>query len=167
MRTNPPKIANKQNYEQTGVSEIRKSWWILVCYPVLSLNGLKLCKLVSRFDPVLIPDQSLDFFGTNLILQVCISLCSVSDKSGAFLLQPGRIKMPLLICNCCILQLIPKRKNFPNSCKRFAPHWRRILFVNLLAQTIIFILPFPTRTERIFQKFFSPRASKHTHTPRK
>ena len=34
---------------------------ILACYPVLSLDGLKLCKFVSRF---LDADHSLDFLGT-------------------------------------------------------------------------------------------------------
>ena len=37
---------------------------ILACYPVLSLDGLKLCKSVSRSDLVLDADHSLDFLRT-------------------------------------------------------------------------------------------------------
>ena len=64
---------------------------VLECYPVLALNGLKLCKFVSRSDLVLIsswmPDHVLDFL-SYLVLQLCISFCSVSDKSGASLFLP-------------------------------------------------------------------------------
>ena len=66
-----------------------KSWGILECYPVLSLNGLKLCKFVSRSDLVLDADHALDFL-SYLVLQACILFCSVSDRSGTLL--------------CCLVQ---------------------------------------------------------------
>ena len=71
---------------------------MLGCYPVLSLNGLKLCKFVSRSDLILDADHSLDFL-SYLVLQACILFCSVSDKSGALLFCLVRIKMPLLTCS--------------------------------------------------------------------
>ena len=55
--------------------------------PVLSLNDLKLCKFVSRSDLVLDAANALDFW-PYLVLQACISFCSVSDKSGASLFLP-------------------------------------------------------------------------------
>ena len=67
-----------------------QSWSILECSPGFPLIGLKLCKPVSRSDLV----HSLDFLGTqealvsNLVLQACILLCSVSDKSGTLLFRP-------------------------------------------------------------------------------
>ena len=42
---------------RTSGSPIRKIYCILECYPVLSLNGLKLCKSVSRSDLVLDADH--------------------------------------------------------------------------------------------------------------
>ena len=45
------------------------------CYPVLSLDGLRLGKILSRSDLVLDADHSLDVSGTDLVLQVCISFC--------------------------------------------------------------------------------------------
>ena len=67
--------------------------------PVISVpdNGLKLCKFVSRSDLVLDADHSLDF-SAYLVLQSCISFCSVSENRGAslFFVVLVRIKMSLL-----------------------------------------------------------------------
>ena len=52
----------------------------------------------SRSDLVLDADHSLDFLGPiSLVLQACISFCSVSDKSGAFL--QGRANHEVHIVN--------------------------------------------------------------------
>ena len=40
----------------------------------MSLNGLKLCKFVSRSDLVLDADRSVDFLRTYLVLQACTML---------------------------------------------------------------------------------------------
>ena len=55
----------------------------------------------SRSDLVLEADNALDLL-SNLVLQACISFCSVSDKSGASVFLPcshknAVDKMPLLI----------------------------------------------------------------------
>ena len=61
---------------------------MLVRYLVLLLDGLKLCKFVSRSDLFLDADHAFDFLGTYLVLHACISCCSVSDKSGSLLFLP-------------------------------------------------------------------------------
>ena len=58
---------------------------MLECYPILYLDGLKLCKFVSRSDLVLDADHALDFLRTYLVLQGCISYWGASDKCGALL----------------------------------------------------------------------------------
>ena len=72
---------------------------ILVCtgmLPCLVPHWPKLCKSVSRSDLVLDADNALDFV-SYLVLQACISFCSVSDKGGASLFLPCSHKMPLLM----------------------------------------------------------------------
>ena len=76
----------------------------------MSLNGLKLCKLVSRSNLFLVSfwnaDHSLDFVGTYLVLQACISCFSASDKNGAFLLLPCSHRNAVAQCHdgCFLLR---------------------------------------------------------------
>ena len=65
---------------------------ILECWPVLSLHGLKLCKLASRSDLVLDADHALDFL-FYLVMQACISLVFQTK----WCISVFRIKMSLLI----------------------------------------------------------------------
>ena len=102
----------------------------LACYPVLSPDGLKLCKFVSRSDLVLIsfwmltipwtpqepkkPKQMLVV--SYLALQACISLCSVSEKSGALLFLPCSHKNVVAhIGNCNRNEICSKT---PANCNR-------------------------------------------------
>ena len=71
----------------------------------------------SRSDLVLDADHSLDFL-SNLVLQACISFCSVSNKSGASLFLPCSHKRTAAHMFSCILT---QNTSFPEFLICFCP----------------------------------------------
>ena len=66
-----------------------KSWCILECYPLLSLNGLKLCKSVSRSDLVL-DAEAIEGYAGGFLSRLCrhVSRFVAFRQSGALLVLP-------------------------------------------------------------------------------
>ena len=76
------------------LGEGRKTHWVRCLKPYSPKPYSARFRLISFW--MLISDHALDFL-FYLVLQACISFCSVSDKSGASLFLPCLHKMPLLM----------------------------------------------------------------------